>query len=109
VARLVPLTSTSGVPAQVLEIKLFPLEVGRAQFNLDSASFVSRRHAAIKYDEAKGVYKIMRLSTTNELFLNGKNVREDAWIELPDRSVIGLGPQFMVRFEILIKGDSTWA
>ena len=62
---------------------------------------ISRRHAQINYNEANRVYTITDLNSSNGTRLNNQPLVAGQPSQLAGGSVIGLGPNVTLRFDII--------
>jgi hypothetical protein len=98
--RLMPQRVPAGVqlPGSV-EISKSPFILGRVNADLTVADArVSRRHAVISMEQ--NMYYIQDAASANGTLVNGVRLQPDRKVPLQPGSVIGLGPEILLRFDI---------
>jgi pSer/pThr/pTyr-binding forkhead associated (FHA) protein len=89
-------------PKGKISISSFPFEIGRTEGSLIiKEPNISRRHAQITYDDAKRVYYITDLNSSNGTRLNEQRLTPGQAAQLVSGVVIGLGPNISLRFDLI--------
>ena len=89
------------IQGQQILMAQFPFVIGRREGNLRIQDIdLSRRHAQITYDEARQTYYISDLNSSNGTKLDGVALVSGQAYALTSRSLIQLGPNVTVRFDL---------
>jgi len=79
----------------------FPFIVGRTEGNLIvPAPSVSRKHFQITFDPGSQTHYLTDLNSSNGTTLNGQRLTPMQPVQLSNGSMLGVGPQVLIRFEI---------
>ncbi|HCS40077.1 MAG TPA: hypothetical protein DIW44_10905 [Anaerolineaceae bacterium] len=79
----------------------FPFIVGRTEGNMNiQESSISRKHIQITYDDINQIYYLADLNSKNGTTLNGQPLIADVPVQLVNGSIIGLGPNVTMRFDL---------
>ena len=82
-----------------IEITKTPFMIGRVNADLTVADArVSRRHAVISVEQ--NVYYLQDAASANGTLLNGVRLPPDRKVPLQPGSIIGLGPEIQLRFDV---------
>lgn len=92
--------SLQGAIGQRVDMTTYPFVIGRTLqvFNIEKG--VSRQHAEINFDAAKGVFTFTDLNSTNGSKIEGMDVQPQVPYELSKGHRINLGQDVVVRFEL---------
>jgi FHA domain/von Willebrand factor type A domain len=91
----------SAAPKGPVLISPLPFLIGRTEgaFVIQNAN-ISRKHAQITYDAAQRAYFITDLNSSNGTRLNSQRLTPGQAARLASGTVIGLGPNISVRFDL---------
>lgn len=101
-AMLTVIQAGGGVFAQSsVMVTPFPFILGRTEgaFIIQEGN-ISRRHAQITYEASKNAYFITDLNSSNGTRLNQQRLPSAQPVKLESGSVIGLGPNVLLRFDV---------
>ncbi|MCX6067240.1 MAG: FHA domain-containing protein, partial [Chloroflexi bacterium] len=101
-AMLTVISAGSGQASQgQIILNQFPFVIGRTEGGLIISDLnVSRRHAQIMYNETSRTYTISDLKSSNGTRINNQRLEPDRPAQLLNGSLIGLGANVILRFEI---------
>ena len=70
---------------------------------------VSRRHAALKFDNSKQIWTIIDNKSTNGIYINSKKIPPETRIPIQNGDKVSLGPDgsYEWKFEVVRKADET--
>jgi pSer/pThr/pTyr-binding forkhead associated (FHA) protein len=92
----------SPAPQGQTQITQFPFVIGRVEGSLViPEANVSRRHAQINYSEASRTFTITDLNSSNGTRLNNQPLVSGQPNQIASGSVIGLGPNVTLRFDLI--------
>ncbi|MBA4384306.1 MAG: hypothetical protein C0410_06190 [Anaerolinea sp.] len=79
----------------------FPFIVGRTEGNMNiQESSISRKHFQITCDDINQTYYLTDLNSKNGTTLNGQPIVPDVPVQIINGSIIGLGPNVTLRFDL---------
>ncbi len=101
-AMLTVISAGNGQASQgQILLNQFPFVIGRTEGGLIISDLnVSRRHAQIMYNETNRTYTISDLKSSNGTRINNQRLEPDRPVQLLNGSMIGLGANVILRFEI---------
>jgi FHA domain len=84
-----------------ISVDQFPFVIGRSEghFNIQDPN-ISRRHAQITYDDVRRAYFVTDLQSSNGTRVNEQRLPAGQPFQLAAGSMIGLGPNVIIRFDI---------
>lgn len=90
------------IQGQVIAINLVPFLMGRqdCSLNISGDHKISRRHAQISFDQTQRRYIITDLGSVNGLWVNGVRIAANQSAPLAPGTVIDLGPDTRLTFEV---------
>ncbi len=89
------------IPRGAIPVAQIPFVIGRAEGQLIiQEGNISRKHAQITYDAAKGVYFITDLNSSNGTRINNQRIPPGQPVLLTSGTAIGLGPNVIIRFDL---------
>jgi pSer/pThr/pTyr-binding forkhead associated (FHA) protein len=87
--------------AAQMMVDSLPFVIGRTEGRLTiNEANVSRRHAQITYDDARRAYFITDLQSSNGTRVNDQRLPAGQPYQLNSGSMIGFGPNVIIRFDI---------
>ncbi len=101
-ATLTVLQAGGGIYAQSSAVVTpLPFVIGRTEgaFIIQEPN-ISRRHAQISYEASQNAYFITDLNSSNGTRLNQQRLPSGQPVRLESGSVIGLGPNVILRFDL---------